>query len=344
MYLAIIILPLLGLIVSGFLSRKFGVEVEAINHCLSCLVDSLQKFTFGFIKKISEYFTLHNIYRSMIYKVCLCFLIFILANIMGLEKRVSYIVLICFIWGIYQSFIKSKNWNEFFTNILVNRVINIIDNFIFNTLFFIILFIVYFLWDISSFDILAFWLYMNSEMPSGEGSGTSSGGASGGMPPGNNPGGNMPPGYDPGNYGGILNTSNNANENDQENYQDNFLDPVLLAGHKSVLDDLTRINNSYRSRDRTHLDPKASKVWNAKNTNTVKCSELLRWNNSYSTDHVRVRAAIRDMATVLAKTSSDPDDHRKWSNIAKSPLTFNVNQKNLDELRGCQGIPTEIFD
>ena len=101
---------------------------------------------------------------------------------------------------------------------------------------------------------------MNSEMPSGEGSGTSSGGASGGMPPGNNPGGNMPPGHDPGNYGGILNTSNNASENDQSTVVDGLLDPVKLAEHKGVLDDLTRINNSYRSRDRTHLDPKASKV------------------------------------------------------------------------------------
>lgn len=344
MYIVIIILPILGLIVSSIFGRNIGVEVaQAISHCLSYLVDATQKFTWGVFEKISEYFTLHNICRSMISKICLCFLIFILVNLPGLEKRVSYIFLICFIWGIYLSFIKSKNWNEFFTNIIVNRVINIINNLIFNTLFLIFIYIVYSLWDISSFDILAFWLYMNTEMPSGEGSGTSSGGASGGMPPWNNPGGNMPPGHDPGNHGGIVTTSNNANENDQDNNLDILFDPVLLAGHKSVIDDLIRINDLYRSRDRTLLDTKASKVVNAKNTNTVKCSDLLHWNNSYGTDHLRVRVAIRDISLVLARTSTNPDEYRKWSNVAKAPLALNINKKNLDDLRGCQGIRADLF-
>ena len=195
------------------------------------------------VKFVRLTLTWHNIYSNLFSRACLLLLTYMLTYLLDLKDMVSFIFLICFIWGIYQSFINYKNLDDFITRFIANRLNNIIDILIFNTLIFIIMFIVYYFWEISSFNFLAFWLYMNmpsGEMPSGEGSGTSSGG--GDMLPGNNQGGPLPPVHD----SGYNQNGNNADYNNQNNQQINTnIDPYVRGQDLFVLDTLHNYMCSY---------------------------------------------------------------------------------------------------
>ena len=229
--------------------------IQAATICLARFVKIVLlgvKFLGDAFKIVRLELTLRNICSSILTRACWLILITILVKILGLEGMISNIFLLCFIWALYQSFINSNNWNNFFTRFIADRFNNIIYIIIMNILIFIILFIVY--WDISSFEFLAFWLYMNSEMLSGEGSGTSSAGgsATGGMPPDNNPGGGgggIPPGHGPGHN----QSGNNVDENNQNNQQNNKnnqqvntnIDPYERGQDLFVLDTLDSYMNQY---------------------------------------------------------------------------------------------------
>ena len=306
--------------------------IQAANICLAGFIKILflgVKILGDAVKIVRLDLTLHNICSSFLSRACWLLLTYILAYLLGLEGMVSSIFLLCFIWGIYKSFINYKNLDEFITRFIANRLNNIIDIIIFNTLIFIVLFIIYYFWEISSFNFLAFWLYMNmpsGEMPSWEGSGTSSGGgsASGGMQPGNNQGGPLPPGHDPGNHQGIMAT--NHDENNNQNYQQqqplpiNRMDGSLETNQVDVLTDLW-----------DYLDKQNRAVGKKKNSTVVR---LLAENGitRSSSDYARVYNVIQHLAGVMMVKR--PNEWSRWSVVNNRPMQMTLNAHNLQDLRG----------
>ena len=92
------------------------------------------KFLGDALKIVRLDLNLHNICSSFLTRACWLLLTYMLTYLLDLKDMVSFIFLLCFIWGIYKSFINSKNLHEFITRFIANRLNNIIDIILFNTI------------------------------------------------------------------------------------------------------------------------------------------------------------------------------------------------------------------